>query len=863
MSENSASVLGEMLSLMHSEQDLASTISRTLALLGKTFSVTQVYLAEYSPERNKLTNVFIWSSNRNFNEEKFTAFLPKMFAAEIQSSDDISRSVFCDRAILDSEYTEVLESLKIKSIMQFPLIFNGKVIAYLGMADNEKHSGFWLADQDKQSLLTDVARLLSVFLSNINAKEKFEKYQQKSELALQTSEGKIDYAYKILDTIAVGVVIVRMSSADKVIPEYANLRQYKMLGIERTAQNMIIPDTTNAELENRYYDDAFAGVHPADLERVQREYAIGYHKEQFSIKKFRLECVGSNYVWVNAYFSLCEVTSQYRSFYATYINVTEEQELQLRLMESLEKEKYISTELAKASQAKSEFLSRMSHEIRTPMNAIIGLSTIAAAHISDRERLEDCFSKIGASSKHLLSIINDVLDMSKISSGKLSVAKEPFILQQLLEHIVALYSLRCESKKQTFDVHIIGDVYEDILIGDLMRVQQILLNLLSNAEKFTPEDGHILLEICQVSKNDRQVMLQFKLSDTGIGMSKEFLKRLFKPFEQADSKISQAYGGTGLGMSIVFNLVMLMGGTIEVKSELGKGTTFVVNLSFDLPECNIVPQEPRDLKKLQVLIVDDDVMTCEHADLLLKKMGIYGKWVTDGVTAVKMIEAAHKINNDFDVCFVDWKMPEMDGLETTCQIRKILGPDILIIIITAYDWAPIEKEAREAGANGFMTKPFFASNLYDMLNTVSFKESFAVRHTRNSRNRLSLSGRKILLAEDNELNREIAVELLKLMGAETDCAENGKLALEMFVKSAPGKYAMILMDIQMPQMNGYDAAQAIRNSHHPQAQTIPVVAMTANAFNDDIKAAIAAGMNGHLSKPVDIDVLYETIQKYL
>ena len=355
----------------------------------------------------------------------------------------------------------------------------------------------------------------------------------------------------------------------------------------------------------------------------------------------------------------------------------------------------------RANAAKRDFLSRMSHEIRTPMNAIIGMATIAAAHISERDRVEDCLRKIGFSSKHLLSLINDVLDISKIEDGKLTITKEPFELRQLTDSVSSIICQQARDKGIGFEVRLNG-VDEEMVVGDCMRLNQILLNLLSNAVKFTPSGGRISLDIKQIPQKNGGVRMDFTVSDTGIGMSEEFLKRLYLPFEQADSTISQKYGGTGLGMSITKNLVSLMDGTIQVRSEIGKGTSFTVELPLALPGgCSSLLRPPASVESLNVLIVDDDLNTCEHAKILLERMKIAAKWVQSGEDAVKTVRSAHETGEDFDVCFIDWQMPEMDGIETTRNIRRIVGPDTLIIIITAYDWSCIEQEAREAGADAF------------------------------------------------------------------------------------------------------------------------------------------------------------------
>lgn len=509
----------------------------------------------------------------------------------------------------------------------------------------------------------------------------------------------------------------------------------------------------------------------------------------------------------------------------------------------------------KANSAKKDFLSRMSHEIRTPMNVIIGMTTIAGAHLADRRRLEDCLSKIAFSSKHLLSLINDVLDMSKIEEGKLSINHEPFELQKLLESIVSSAYSQSSAKGVQFECDIKG-VLSETYIGDYMRINQILINLMSNAIKFTPEGGQVWLEIKQTPIKNDKTHLQFIVRDTGIGMSEEFLEKIFSPFEQADSRISAQYGGTGLGMAITQNLVELLGGSIQVKSKLGEGTSFTVQLPFHVSQ-----EEHRKWEwgTLKVLVVDDEEDTCTHASLLLEKMGIDASWVKDGREALQIIYHAHETSEDYDVCLVDWKMPDMDGVEVTRRIREKVGPETLIIIISAYDWSVIEEEARKAGADAFISKPLFESNLYNILVSVTNAVPNQEENQPSDFGIQRYTGKRFLLAEDNMLNREIAVELLSAAGAEIDHADNGKAAADKFIASPAGYYDLILMDIQMPVMGGYEATRVIRASGHPDAQTVPIVAMTANTFREDVEQAMAAGMSGHLGKPLDIAVLYQVL----
>ncbi len=453
-------------------------------------------------------------------------------------------------------------------------------------------------------------------------------------------------------------------------------------------------------------------------------------------------------------------------------------------------------------------------------------------------------------------MINDVLDMSKIESGKLTITREPFNLNRTIKNINNLVRPQTQLKNLDFEI-LLENVEQEDLIGDVLRLNQVLINILSNSLKFTPQGGTICLKIMQMPARQNRITFRFIISDTGIGMSKEFLKKLYLPFEQATASTASRFGGTGLGMPITYNLIKLMGGTISVESEEGKGTTSTIELPFGLS------QESRphhdSLPPMKVLIVDDDSGTCEHASLLLEKLGMKTEFVNSGKEAVCKVKEAQAAGRGFDVCLIDWKMPEMDGAETARQIREFVGSDLLIIIISAYDWSPIEEKARNAGVDAFIAKPFFSSSLYDAL-VAAVKP--AKEHTdslEDLQKNYDFKGKRVLLVEDNEFNREIAQEFLQMVNAEVDNAENGQKAVDMVLGKPAGYYDLVLMDVQMPVLNGHDATRKIRASGHPGTDTLPIIAMTANAFSEDVTLAQEAGMNGHLSKPIDINKLYRTI----
>ncbi|MCD8339572.1 MAG: response regulator, partial [Burkholderiales bacterium] len=507
-----------------------------------------------------------------------------------------------------------------------------------------------------------------------------------------------------------------------------------------------------------------------------------------------------------------------------------------------------------ASQAKSRFLSHMSHEIRTPMNAIIGMTEIALTKIGDQAKVKDCLTKIGQSSQHLLGLINDILDMSRIEENRMSIAHEKFDFQDSINSVISIVENHADEKKLHFDVTF-SDVNVETLIGDSVRLGQILLNILSNAVKFTPEGGHVTMSVQELWKKGDNVFLQFLVKDNGIGMSPEFLNKIFLPFEQEGKVDTGKYRGSGLGMPITKNLITLMGGTISVKSTEGEGT----EVSVELPFGYVATEQPRseELGSYKCLVIDDDPGTCEHASLLLGKLGQKTSTALSGEQGIEMIKKAQADGDPYQVAFVDWKMPHMDGEETAKRISALEGSHMLIIFISAYDWAPIEEAARKAGVSGFVSKPFFLSSLRDALKAVapvSNKDEAAEKKA----DRPDFSGKRVLLAEDNDFNQEVACEFLEMAGAKVDTAANGQEAVDEFLKAPSGYYNVILMDIQMPVKNGYEATEEIRASKHPDAQSIPIIAMTANAFTEDVAKSLASGMNAHLSKPLSMNALYGT-----
>ena len=511
-----------------------------------------------------------------------------------------------------------------------------------------------------------------------------------------------------------------------------------------------------------------------------------------------------------------------------------------------------------ANKAKSEFLSNMSHDIRTPMNAIVGMTAIATANISDKKQVQNCLRKIALSSKHLLGLINDVLDMSKIESGKMTLNSDLVSLRELMDGLVSIVQPQVRSKRQQFDVFI-HDIIAENVCCDSVRLNQIMLNFLSNAVKFTPEGGVIHVSLYQKPspKGENFVQTHLLVKDNGIGMSAEFKAKIFESFSREDSTRVHKTEGTGLGMAISKYIVDAMGGSISVESELGKGSEFHVTLDLEVAE---VQEVDMVLPPWRMLVVDDDKLLCETTVASLKAIGVDAEWTLDGETAVQMVENRHSLRDDYQVILLDWKLPGMDGIETARAIRKKLGDEVPIMLISAYDWGEIEESARSAGINGFISKPLFKSTLYYGLRQFAGESSEPAELV--AENHTDLHGKHILLAEDNELNWEIASDLLSEMGLVLDWAENGQICVNMFEHSPEGFYDAILMDIRMPVMTGYEAATAIRALDRPDAD-LPIIAMTADAFAEDIKKCLDHGMNAHVAKPIDVREVARLLEKYM
>ena len=542
----------------------------------------------------------------------------------------------------------------------------------------------------------------------------------------------------------------------------------------------------------------------------------------------------------------------------------EELEQRIKLQEQLEEQsKLLEATLSEAEQAnkaKTAFLSNMSHEIRTPLNAIIGLDNIALNDPETPEKTKEYLRKIGSSADHLLYLINDILDMSRIESGRMILNNEEFSFPDLLQAINTMFSGQAVDKGLDYHCHINGEV-DDYYIGDSMKLRQVLINILGNAVKFTPAGGSVSLQVERKAQYNGKSTLCFVITDTGIGISEEYLPHIFDAFSQEDSSTTNKYGSSGLGLAITKRIVEMMNDDIQVESEKGKGSVFTVTVTLtDSTRTGTNDIDDIHPADMSVLIVDDDPIACQHAELVLEKAGIASETAASGAEAVEMVQLRQARMEPYNLILVDWKMPEMDGVETTRRIRTIVGNESAIIILTAYRWDDILEEAVQAGVDSFIPKPLFAAAVMEEFKSaLRRKGSLAAQ----SAHKAELTGRRILLAEDMEINAEIISMLLESRDMEVDLAQNGKIAVDKFGAHEPGYYDAVLMDMRMPEMDGLEATRRIRAMDREDARCIPIIALTANAFDEDVQRSLQAGLNAHLSKPVQPEVLFETLESLI
>lgn len=618
----------------------------------------------------------------------------------------------------------------------------------------------------------------------------------------------------------------------------------RMLGFQNETD---VPDMLEAWAERLYPEDRAAAYDLIDQVVFDRTGDALYDVE------YRLKTKDGGLRWFHATGDVMRRQDGSPSrFFCILFDITDQKESAQALEDALLAAQH-------ANKAKTVFLNNMSHDIRTPMNAIIGFTSLAAAHVDNPELVKDYLAKITTSGNHLLSLINDVLDMSRIESGKIKIEEKEASLPEIMHDLKTIVQSDIYAKQLEFYIDTM-DVVDENIICDRLRLNQVLLNILSNAMKFTKPGGMVSVRVIQRGGAPAgYASYEFRVKDTGIGMSKEFLEHIYEPFEREQNRTAGSIQGTGLGMAITKNIVNMMNGTIDVQSEEGKGTEFIVSLQFRVSG-NPVTYEPiPELQGMRALVVDDDYNICASVTKMLGSIGMRSDWTTSGKEAVLRTQLAMEQNDEFHAYIVDLLMPDMNGVETVRRIRHIIGNSKPIIVLTAYDWSDIEDDAREAGVTAFCSKPLFLSELRETLS-----RPFVIREgSPESGSKPDFVGKHILLAEDNELNQEIAVSILEEAGFVVDVADDGEIAVGRIAETEAGTYDLILMDIQMPHMNGYEATRAIRSMEDQKKAGIPIIAMTANAFEEDKRSVLEAGMNGYTAKPIDIEKLFDTLAAIL
>ena len=805
-------------------------INSIMETVGAYYQADRCYIFEEDPTGHYIVNTYEWCApgvtpeKKNLQTVPIEAMAPWLKEFKKQGTFYLT----CDDEYAQKEplVYEVLKPQNIRSLMAAPMVDSGQEIGFLGVDNPRANTGHKL-------YLSIAATSAYHELRSIHEKEYTERAVRRINLIQKIVQAG-QWAYEIDKSGN-----VTNARYDNILKERADFAEHAG---PKDWLELIHPDDreeTLAKFHAAIRDFSGNTPYEATYRLLGRDGSYRWNKASgrlFTHGDGTYELLGSS----------LDIHDQ----------IVEREQYQEQLKDALHMAE-------NSNRAKSDFLQTMSHDIRTPMNGIIGMTAIAAAHIDDKERVQDSLAKITAASRHLLGLINEVLDMSKIESGKVSLTEEEFNLSDLVDNLVTMVRPQIAEHRHELTVNI-QKVEHELVIGDSLHIQQAFVNLMSNAVKYTPDGGKINLNIREIPSGQANVgCYEFVFKDNGIGMSEEYLAHIFEPFSRAEDGRVSKIQGTGLGMPITRNIVNMMGGDIKVESKLNQGSTFTVTILLKLQDTDAENRE--EFANLSVLVADDDEMSLESAVDILERLSMQAEGVLSGEAAVERVSARHEAKQDYNAVILDWKMPGMDGVETARAIRAKIGDDIPIIILSAYDWSDIEAEARAAGVNAFVSKPLFKSRLERIFDDLmgEKKETETGSSPLQELEQMDLSAYRCLLVEDNELNAEIAQEILEETGMKVEHVWDGAEAVEAVTTAEDGTYDLILMDIQMPKMNGYDATRAIRASQRKYCKTVPIIAMTANAFAEDVQAARTSGMNEHIAKPIDLKALARIMNKWL
>ena len=846
--QEDGAIRGLLGTILHmGEQALVTTLVETVAAY---YQADRCYIFEEDSTGQYITNTYEWCAPgvtaEKSNLQTVPAAMMDPWVEQFRKQGTFYLN--CDEEYAEKEplLYEVLEPQNIQSIMAAPMMEYGREIGFMGVDNPKVNTGHKL-------YLSIAATSAYHELRTIRDKEKLEQSMRRTVQIQEAQIAEVTRYNKIIEALS---------------SEYASLfllnaktNTYRVIRTNALG-NAFAMEYANAEEGLRHYIDTC--VVPEDHEKMYLACTISYMDKVvpetgiYSVNYRQVGGMENSQGQLNIARFKADDEAVY--FVIGIRNISQMMKKELETQHALQ-EAYDAAEAA--NRAKSDFLQTMSHDIRTPMNGIIGMTAIAAAHIDDKERVQDSLTKIASASRHLLALINEVLDMSKIESGKVSLTEEEFNLSDLIDNLITMVRPQIAEHQHELNVNI-QKVEHELVIGDSLHIQQAFVNLMSNAVKYTPDGGKINLNIREIPCNQKKVgCYEFVFQDNGIGMSKEYLTQIFEPFTRAeDGRISKIQG-TGLGMPITRNIVSMMGGDIKVESKLNEGSTFTVTIFLKLQDTDDLAG--KKFADMSVLVADDDEMSMESAVDILEGLGMQADGVLSGEEALDHVVIHREAGQDYNAVILDWKMPGMDGVETARAIRAKVGNDMPIIILSAYDWTDIETEAREAGVNAFISKPLFKSRMervFEELTGDGNNDEAATSPLQNLE-QMDLSGYCCLLVEDNELNAEIAQEILEETGMKVEHVWDGVEAVEAVTTAEDDKYDLVLMDIQMPRMNGNDATRAIRASKRKYCKTVPIIAMTANAFAEDVQAARTAGMNEHIAKPIDLKVLAKVLNKWV